>query len=173
MPASSEAPIDSLQSLALPVILLTVGDFDSLKTTVTTASYASLAPLRISQFFSASSTTARIVLERKRFSLSIAALEQLELVKSIAHASPASVAPKFDKAELVQFAGGGKQFYFGSSLFAFDCEVEDSFDASGYVGVVSLVRSSEKGNGAKPLIRFGHGYGSVDGTIFSDDIYPI
>jgi len=172
VPATSEAPIDLLQSLALPVVLLTVGDFDSAKTIVTTVSYASLSPLRLSQFFPSDSSTAKMVLESRQFTLSVAALEQMELVKAIGLAS-SSEQPPFYHKDLVRFFGNGDRFYFRTCLFALDCQVERVLEADGCSAVISLVRGWEKGGGSKPLVRFEHGYGTVDGTIFSDDSYPI
>jgi len=169
---SSDAPASLLQKIALPVVLLTVGPQDALKTIVTTVSYVSLAPLRIAQSFPAVSETAKMMLARARFSVSIAAYEQLDLVKSLSNSGLlARVIGERDG--LAKFPGDEELYYFAHSLLAFDCQVEKSFRSDDYLVIVSLVRGCQKGDGLKPLVRFGHGYAAVDDTIFSDDSYPV
>jgi len=168
---SSDAPASLLQNIALPVVLLTVGSAGALKTIVTTVSYVSYAPLRLAQTFPAQSATAKMVLERKRFSLSIASDKQVDLVKSLSNSAKTSAS--IEQNGLVEFPGGEEIYYFAHSLLAFDCEVEKSFHSDDYLVIVSLIRGSQKGNGQKPLVRFAHGYASIDDTIFSDDPYPV
>jgi len=175
---SSDVPASVLQKIALPVVLLTVGLADARKTIVTTATYVSYAPPRLAQTFPAQSATAKMVLERNRFSLSIASQEQLALVKSLFQSHKPdqrdkSSADPYAQEGLVQFPGQKEIYYFANSILAFDCEVEKSFQADDYLVIVSRIRGSQKGDGQKPLVRFAHGYASIDDTIFSDDPYPV
>jgi flavin reductase (DIM6/NTAB) family NADH-FMN oxidoreductase RutF len=169
---SSDAPASLLQKIALPVVLLTVGSQDALKTIVTTVSYVSLEPLRIAQSFPAQSATAKMIVDRGRFSLSVAAYGQLDLVKSLSN-SPATARAISEREGLAKFPGGEETYYFAHSLLAFDCQVEKTFQCEDYLVIVSLVRGCQKGDGQKPLVRFDHGYAVIDDTIFSDDSYPV
>jgi flavin reductase (DIM6/NTAB) family NADH-FMN oxidoreductase RutF len=74
---------------------------------------------------------------------------------------------------LAKFPGGEELYYFPDALMAFDCRVENSVMCDDYLVIVSRVSGYQKGEGLKPLVRFGHGYASIDDTIFSDDPYPI
>jgi flavin reductase (DIM6/NTAB) family NADH-FMN oxidoreductase RutF len=173
VPTSSEAPVNLLENVAFPVVLMTVGTATSLKTIVTTFSYASLMPLRIAQCFPAASGTAKMVLERNRFTVSIAAHEQIDLVKSLSKSPTAAEAAMPEENGLAKFPGGEEIYYFAHSLLAFDCQVEESFQSNDYMVIVSRVMGYQKGDGLKPLVRFAHGYASIDDTIFSDDSYPV
>jgi flavin reductase (DIM6/NTAB) family NADH-FMN oxidoreductase RutF len=169
---SSDAPASLLQQIALPVVLLTVGSAGTLKTIVTTVSYVSFTPLRLSQSFPAGSATAKMMLARRRYSVSIAAHEQLDLVKALSNSGNTGETIAQPDG-LLKFPGEEEIYYFAHSLLAFDCEVEKSFNCDDYLVIVSLVRGCQKGDGLKPLVRFAHGYASIDDTIFSDDSYPV
>jgi len=168
--------LDFAKYLSCPVVLVTAAHEGDRRIMVGTASYACLEPLVLATSIRHESHTGATIFNSGRFGLSVASLDQIDLVQRLgrSQAGTESGAAKATRPEAVfkEFGPTGT-LYLADCLVAFDCKFAQSVACGPYTTIFGLVVDTVCGTGTRPLIRYDRSYGNFAATVSGDDSYPV